>query len=363
MTMAASAISTPSKPTLSSIGITLENITRRFGGKAAVDDVSLNVNPGEMLSLLGPSGCGKTTTLRCVAGFEIPDAGRISIGDQDVTRVPAESRRVGMVFQNYALFPNLSVAGNVGFGLRVAGWSASKAESRIKELLEIVGLTGYERRSVLTLSGGQKQRVALARALAPEPRVLLLDEPLSALDAKIRAELRTELRRLQLDLGITTLLVTHDQEEAMSMSDRVVVMNHGRIEQLGTPRDLYATPATPFVAAFVGDMNFREAEPSADGSFRISDATVKLPQLEQRPGRLGVRPEAISLEPVGEGRTPGSPLRGTVELVTYLGADQQVLVRVGPDLWVARVPNDQVFSRGQTVSLTIPENAWLWMPK
>jgi putative spermidine/putrescine transport system ATP-binding protein len=345
------------------VGITLEKITRSYGGKAAVDDVSLVVKPGEMLSLLGPSGCGKTTTLRCVAGFEMPDSGRVMIGDLDVTRVPAERRRVGMVFQNYALFPNLSVAGNVGFGLRVAGWDASRMEARIKELLETVGMTGFEKRSVLTLSGGQKQRVALARALAPEPRVLLLDEPLSALDAKIRAELRTELRRLQLDLGITTLLVTHDQEEAMSMSDRVVVMNHGRIEQLGTPRDLYATPATPFVAAFVGDMNFRDAEPHADGSFRISDAMVKIPHLEARPGRLGVRPEAIVLEPAGEGRTQGSPLRGMVELVTYLGADQQVLVRVGPDMWVARVPNDQIFSRGQTVSLVIPENAWLWMPK
>jgi putative spermidine/putrescine transport system ATP-binding protein len=362
MTMASSAISVSTAST-SSIGITLEHITRSYGGKAAVDGISLNVQPGEMLSLLGPSGCGKTTTLRCVAGFEIPDSGRVVIGDQDVTRVPAERRRVGMVFQNYALFPNLSVAGNIGFGLRVAGWNASKSEARIKELLEVVGLTGFERRSVLTLSGGQKQRVALARALAPDPRVLLLDEPLSALDAKIRAELRTELRRLQLDLGITTLLVTHDQEEAMSMSDRVVVMNHGRIEQLGTPRDLYATPATPFVAAFVGDMNFRDAQPQADGSFRISEATVRIPHLEPKPGRLGVRPEAVALEPAGEGRTQGSPLRGTVELVTYLGADQQVLVRIGPDVWVARVPNDQVFSRGQTVSLVIPDHAWLWMPK
>ncbi len=362
MTMASSATSAI-KASDSSVSITLENITRQFGGKAAVDDISLHVKPGELLSLLGPSGCGKTTTLRCVAGFEMPDSGRVMIGDQDVTRVPAERRRVGMVFQNYALFPNLSVAGNIGFGLRVAGWNASKIETRIKELLEVVGLTGYERRSVLTLSGGQKQRVALARALAPDPRVLLLDEPLSALDAKIRAELRTELRRLQLDLGITTLLVTHDQEEAMSMSDRVVVMNHGRIEQLGTPRDLYATPATPFVAAFVGDMNFRDAQPQSDGSFKISDAILRIPHLEPKPGRLGVRPEAIALEPADEGRTQGSPLQGTVELVTYLGADQQVLIRIGPDVWVARVPNDQIFSRGQTVSLVIPENAWLWMPK
>ena len=346
-------------PTTSSVGIKLEGISRRFAGKAAVDNVSLEVKPGEMLSLLGPSGCGKTTTLRCVAGFEMPDEGRVLIGDTDVTRVPAERRRVGMVFQNYALFPNLSVVGNVGFGLRVAGWEAARAAARVKQLLEVVGLTGFERRNVQTLSGGQKQRVALARALAPEPRVLLLDEPLSALDAKIRAELRTELRRLQLDLGITTLLVTHDQEEAMSMSDRVVVMNHGRIEQLGTPRDLYATPATPFVATFIGEMNLRPAEPHADGSFKVSGQTVRPVSLETRPGRLGVRPEVIRLV---NPQASSDGLRGVVELVTYLGSDQQVLVRVGPDLWVARVPNDQVFTRGQQIILEIPADAWMLLP-
>ena len=194
-------------------------------------------------------------------------------------------------------------------------------------------------------------------ALAPEPRVLLLDEPLSALDAKIRAELRTELRRLQLDLGITTLLVTHDQEEAMSMSDRVVVMNKGKIEQLGSPRDLYATPATPFVASFVGTMNFLPAEALGSGKFRVSGAVLDLGHLENRSGRLGVRPEVIELS---EGS--GQALHGVVELVTYLGADQQVLVRVGPDLWEARIPNDQVFARGQTVSLEVLAQAWLWLP-
>ncbi len=341
----------------SSVGITLEGISRRYAGKAAVDDISLEIKPGEMLSLLGPSGCGKTTTLRCVAGFELPDNGRVMIGDQDVTRLPAEKRRVGMVFQNYALFPNLSVTGNIAFGLRVAKWDSSRTNARVKELLEVVGLTGFENRSVTTLSGGQKQRVALARALAPEPRVLLLDEPLSALDAKIRAELRTELRRLQLDLGITTLLVTHDQEEAMSMSDRVVVMNKGKIEQLGSPRDLYATPATPFVASFVGAMNFLPAEALGSGKFRISGIVLDLPHLENRSGRLGVRPEVITLS---EG--PSRALHGVVELVTYLGADQQVLMRVGPDLWEARIPNDQVFTRGQTVGLEVPAQAWLWLP-
>ena len=339
------------------VGIRLESITKRFHGKAAVDQVGLEVAPGELLSLLGPSGCGKTTTLRMVAGFELPDEGRVLIGEQDVTRVPAEARRVGMVFQNYALFPNLSVEGNVAFGLRVAGWDATRQRNRVSELLEVVGLTGFERRPIPTLSGGQKQRVALARALAPEPRVLLLDEPLSALDAKIRGELRTELRRLQLELGVTTLLVTHDQEEAMSMSDRVVVMNVGRIEQIGTPRDLYASPASPFVAHFVGEMNAHAAEPAGQGSFRVSGQVVHAPHLEQRPGRLGVRPERITIT-----SNLGSGLPGTVELVTYLGADQQVLVKVGSDLWVVRSSNTAVFTRGQPVGLEIAPDAWMWLP-
>lgn len=349
-TMTASTTQSSSQP----VGITCAALTKLYGGKAAVQDVNLEVQPGELLSLLGPSGCGKTTTLRMVAGFEIPDAGSIHIGAQDVTKVPAENRKVGMVFQNYALFPNLSVAGNVGFGLRVAGWDKRKLEARVGELLEIVGLVGYDKRNVTTLSGGQRQRVALARALAPNPRVLLLDEPLSALDAKIRVELRTELRRLQLTLGVTTLLVTHDQEEAMSMSDRVVVMNQGRIEQIGTPRDLYAAPATPFVASFVGEMNTVTLEPLGNGSFRVSGQSVALPNLKT--GRYGVRPEAIALEPNAERQ---GELRGVVELVTYLGADQQVILRVGNDTWIARVPNDLVFTRGQTVGLEIAAGAWL----
>ena len=348
-TMTATTAQSSSQP----VAITCVSLTKLYGGKPAVQDVHLEVQPGELLSLLGPSGCGKTTTLRMVAGFEIPDAGSIHIGALDVTRVAAENRKVGMVFQNYALFPNLSVAGNVGFGLRVAGWDKQKLEARVGELLEIVGLVGYDKRNVTTLSGGQRQRVALARALAPNPRVLLLDEPLSALDAKIRVELRTELRRLQLTLGVTTLLVTHDQEEAMSMSDRVVVMNQGRIEQIGTPRDLYATPATPFVASFVGEMNTVTLEPLGNGSFRVSGQTVTWANLEA--GRYGVRPEAITLEP----NSDRQGLRGVVELVTYLGADQQIILRVGNDTWIARVPNDLVFTRGQTVGLEIAVGAWL----
>jgi putative spermidine/putrescine transport system ATP-binding protein len=331
--------------------IKLENLSRRFGGKPAVDNVSITVQAGEMLALLGPSGCGKTTTLRCVAGFELPDEGKIYFGETDVTRIPAEKREVGMVFQNYALFPNLSVSGNIAFGLRVANWSREKTEARVQQLLSTVGLVGFERRAVQSLSGGQRQRVALARALAREPRVLLLDEPLSALDAKIRAELRTELRRLQLELGITTLLVTHDQEEAMSMADRVVVMNNGRIEQLGTPRELYTQPATPFVAAFVGEMNLLEVQVSGK-QCQILGQTVAL-TLPAGTTKLGVRPEHLLLE------TPNPQFSGEVELVTYLGATQQVLLRVAGQLLLARASSGQVFARGQKVSIEVPAESWL----
>ncbi len=338
-----------------SVPIKLENISRIFQGKPAVDNISLEVQPGELLALLGPSGCGKTTTLRCVAGFEIPDAGKVFIGDSDVTKLPAEAREVGMVFQNYALFPNLSVAGNIGFGLRVAKWSREKLEARVQELLKTVGLIGFDKRAVQSLSGGQRQRVALARALAREPRLLLLDEPLSALDAKIRIELRTELKRLQLELGITTLLVTHDQEEAMSMADRVVVMNNGKIEQLGAPRDLYMKPATPFVAAFVGEMNLLEVENVGNQQFKLLEQTLHLPSIASSTTKLGVRPENVRL------LEHQAQFSGTVELVTYLGATQQVLVNVSNQLWIARVPNTQIFTRGQTVGLEVAPEAWLGM--
>jgi putative spermidine/putrescine transport system ATP-binding protein len=334
-----------------SLPISLKSLSKHYAGKAAVDGVSLEVAPGELVSLLGPSGCGKTTTLRMVAGFEQPDSGQVFFGSQDMTQIPAEGRKVGMVFQNYALFPNLSVAGNIGFGLRVARWAADKAKARVAEMIELVGLGSFENRAVQNLSGGQRQRVALARALAPEPRLLLLDEPLSALDAKIRAGLRTELRRLQLTLGITTLMVTHDQEEAMSMSDRVVVMNQGKIEQIGSPRDLYTHPQTAFVATFIGSMNLVVPEALSAGRFRVSGQELALP-LNPNQHKLGVRPEQITVGNSGQ-------LKGTVELVTYLGAEQQVLIKVGPDLWTALVPNKQVLERGQEVWLQIPDGAWI----
>jgi len=338
---------------MQSTSIILKDLSKHFQGKLAVDTVSLEVGPGELVSLLGPSGCGKTTTLRMIAGFETPDGGQVLFGNQDMTRVPAENRKVGMVFQNYALFPNLSVSGNIGFGLRVARWPAEKARTRMQEMTELVGLGGFENRAVQTLSGGQRQRVALARALAPEPRLLLLDEPLSALDAKIRAGLRTELRRLQLTLGITTVLVTHDQEEAMSMSDRVVVMNQGRIEQIGSPRDLYTQPKTSFVATFIGSMNLVKPELVRAGNWKVSGQEISLPlDLDANVQKLGVRPERITLGANGQ-------LKGVVELVTYLGAEQQVLIKVGGDTWMALAPNHQLIQRGDQVSLNIPDSAWI----
>jgi putative spermidine/putrescine transport system ATP-binding protein len=239
--------------------LTLTDVQKRFGDFAAVQDFNLSASRGEFVSFLGPSGCGKTTTLRMIAGFEQPTAGTISIDGRDITRVPPNRRNVGMVFQSYALFPNMNVADNIGFGLKVRKRPADQIRKRVAELLEIVNLPDRGARYPYQLSGGQQQRVALARALAFEPQVLLLDEPLSALDAKIRVALRQEIRQIQRQLGITTVYVTHDQEEALSLSDRVVVMSEGRMEQVGTPFEIYNFPTTAFVASFVGTLNVLKA--------------------------------------------------------------------------------------------------------
>ena len=239
-----------------SADVELVGVTKRFGEVTAVDGVDLAVRPGEFLSLLGPSGCGKTTTLRLVAGFERPDAGEVRIGGRDVSSLPPYKREVNTVFQSYALFPHLSVGDNVAYGLKQRGVPRAERRRRTLELLELVRLGGYEKRKPRQLSGGQQQRVALARALVMRPRVLLLDEPLGALDLKVRKELQIELKRIQETVGITFVYVTHDQEEALAMSDRVAVMNAGRIEQLGSPEEVYDRPATPFVAGFIGETNF-----------------------------------------------------------------------------------------------------------
>ena len=233
----------------------LININKSFGTTVAVENFNLNIMQGEFVSFLGPSGCGKTTTLRMIAGFELPTSGQISLENRDLTYLPPNKRNVGMVFQSYALFPNMTVADNIGYGLKVTKKSRQEITARVDEMLGLIHLEDRRTHYPSQLSGGQQQRVALARALAIRPQVLLLDEPLSALDAKIRLELRHEIRRIQQQLGITTIYVTHDQEEALSLSDRVVVMSQGKVEQVGTPAQIYSFPATEFVAQFVGQIN------------------------------------------------------------------------------------------------------------
>jgi putative spermidine/putrescine transport system ATP-binding protein len=310
----------------------LTNVQKRFGTTVAVEDFNLAAEQGEFVSFLGPSGCGKTTTLRMIAGFEQPTAGLITINGRDVTYVAPNRRDVGMVFQSYALFPNMSVADNVGFGLRVRKKSKDQIRQRVAELLEIVNLPDKGGRYPYQLSGGQQQRVALARALAFEPQVLLLDEPLSALDAKIRVALRHEIRSIQRQLGITTVYVTHDQEEALSLSDRVVVMSDGRMEQVGTPFEIYNFPTTAFVASFVGTLNVLPGivVNAAAGDLTIKGQPVKLSGVGAFEGKLGrevtvaLRPEMVSL---GMGPGACNTLTGKVTDVSFLGSI--VRIRIG----------------------------------
>jgi putative spermidine/putrescine transport system ATP-binding protein len=298
----------------------IRNLDKSFGATRVVKDFNLSVEKGEFISLLGPSGCGKTTVLRMVAGFETPSSGAILIDGKDVVALRPNQRNIGMVFQSYALFPNLTVAQNVAFGLTVKGQSRSERDARVAEMLRLIGLESFGGRYPFQLSGGQQQRVALARALAIQPQVLLLDEPLSALDAKIRVSLRDEIRAIQRRLGITTIFVTHDQEEALSISDRVVVMNGGVAEQVGQPFEIYNRPATRFVAEFVGTLNLMEAEvvDPETGRLRIGAAEVALGR-RVAPGRVTVamRPEVVSL-----GRVAGRDvvLTGRIDDVHFLGS-------------------------------------------
>ena len=310
----------------------LTGIQKRFGEVAAVEDFNLAAQRGEFVSFLGPSGCGKTTTLRMIAGFEQPTAGTIVVDGTDITRRPPNRRNVGMVFQSYALFPNMSVADNIGFGLKVRKTPKDKIRKKVDELLGIINLPDKGGRYPYQLSGGQQQRVALARALAIEPQVLLLDEPLSALDAKIRIVLRKEIRSIQRQLGITTVYVTHDQEEALSLSDRVVVMSEGRIEQIGSPADIYNFPATSFVASFVGTLNLLGANVIDAAAARLSiegqEIRAAKPISDARSGAtvtVALRPESIEL---GEGGGTNR-LTGTVEDVSFLGSIVRTRVRVG----------------------------------
>jgi putative spermidine/putrescine transport system ATP-binding protein len=313
----------------------LQGLQKDFGTLRVVKDFNLNIEQGEFVSFLGPSGCGKTTVLRMVAGFEEPSAGSIRVGGKDVTRLKTSQRDMGMVFQAYALFPNMTVAQNIGFGLKVRGASSSDISARVAEMLKLIQLDQLAERYPYQLSGGQQQRVALARALAPQPKVLLLDEPLSALDAKVRVSLRDEIRVIQKRLGITTIFVTHDQEEALSISDRVIVMYQGKAEQVGTPFEIYNRPATKFVANFVGTLNVLEGTviDAASGKVKIDAGEVLLKgKLNgSKAGdkvSLALRPESISL-----GRQPGreATLGGEIAEVSFLGSVIRVRVGLGKD--------------------------------
>jgi putative spermidine/putrescine transport system ATP-binding protein len=307
----------------------IDRLSKRFGQTVAVHDVSLDIHDGEFVVLLGPSGCGKTTTLRMIAGFVTPSSGQVHLGEREITTAPSWRRNTGMVFQNYALFPHLTVAANVAFGLEVRGVAKDKITGRVAEALQMVRLSGLEERLPRQLSGGQQQRVALARAVVTRPDVLLLDEPLSNLDAKLREVVRVEIRELQRQLGITTVMVTHDQEEALIMADRMVVMSEGAVRQVGTQRALYEQPADRFVAGFVGRSNLLPGRIVAPGRFE-TEGGLTLACAGGVPGSavIAVRPERVVL---------GSPatsfdnrLPGTVEFVSYLGASIDVHVRVSP---------------------------------
>ena len=363
--------------------IRVEQISKRFvhrvkGALHAVRDVSLDVAPGEFVTLLGPSGCGKTTTLRIVAGFEAPDAGRVWIGGEDVTTVLANRRGIGFVFQNYALFPHLTVFDNVGYGLRIRRASRAEIRRRVGEVLGLVGLAGYERQLPHQLSGGEQQRVALARAIVIRPRVLLFDEPLSNLDAALRVRMRTEIRQLQQTLGLAAIYVTHDQEEAMAISDRIAVMSAGRIEQEGSAEELYRRPQSEFVARFIGRTNLLTARVVAVQPDRLEVAldaggpTLAVPKdaVSAAPGArvaVLVRPEVVELVAAGAGHgtDAGSGFAGTIRSRTFLGEKTEYVVRAGDATVQVTAYNDPGRGRlaiGDAVTLRVPGDAVLILP-
>jgi spermidine/putrescine transport system ATP-binding protein len=323
------------------IDVRLERVSKLFGTTAAVDDLSLDIEEGEFFSMLGPSGCGKTTTLRMIGGFEEPSSGTVYLGGRDVTDLPPYRRDVNTVFQSYALFPHLNVFENVAFGLRRKKVDKAEIGDRVREVMTLVDLTGFEVRKPAEMSGGQQQRVALARALVNRPKVLLLDEPLGALDLKLRKQMQLELKRIQQEVGITFIYVTHDQEEAMTMSNRFAVMRHGRIEQIGAPEEVYESPATEFVAGFLGASNLLNGElkDSANGltSIRIDSGEVVHARSDRIGGdvgptvRVGVRPEKITILPDDGNPSPNrNAITGLLRMSTYIGVNYQFKVD-GPD--------------------------------
>lgn len=346
--------------------LTLSNISKQFGETYAVQDFNLDVHKGEFVSFLGPSGCGKTTTLRMVAGFELPSTGSITLDGKDITNQPANQRNVGMVFQAYALFPNMTVAQNIGFGLRVRKASESAIKERVKEMVSLVNLEKHKDKYPFQLSGGQQQRVSLARALAISPEVLLLDEPLSALDAKIRVSLRAQIREIQKKLGITAIFVTHDQEEALSISDRIVVMYDGNVEQIGTPFEIYNFPQTSFVATFVGSLNTAVAEIVDPAQGLLNMDGVQLCSAAKMDGlqggdkvRIAIRPERFSFASEVK---KANIVDCVIENITFLGSVVRVHIRIGNSAFIMdtfNYPSLELPKIGATEKVTCSKEAVL----
>jgi spermidine/putrescine transport system ATP-binding protein len=335
--------------------LAIDGLSKHFGGQPALTAIALSVEQGEFIALLGPSGCGKTTLLRCIAGFLTPESGTIRLAGEDVTRLPPYRRPLNTVFQNYALFPHMSVAENVAYGPRRQGIAKDEAAKRAAEALELVGLSGFGERLPAQLSGGQQQRVALARAIVNRPQLLLLDEPLSALDLKLRKKVQSELKQIQHRLGIAFLFVTHDQEEAMTLADRIVLMKRGRIEQVGRGQDIYAQPASRFAADFIGDANLLAVDRRGDGSFSLLDGAINLPAADAPQGELtGVlRPEDIlvTTESVAERLS----LPAVLSEVVHAGSHASVALAVGGATLTARLAPSALagLSVGQPVFASI----------
>jgi spermidine/putrescine transport system ATP-binding protein len=361
------------------VDVRLERVTKRFGDIAAVDDLSLDIEEGEFFSMLGPSGCGKTTTLRMIGGFEDPTYGTVFLGGRDVTDLPPYKREVNTVFQSYALFPHLNVRENVAFGLRRKKVDRSEIGTRVTDVMKLVDLEGFEERKPPQMSGGQQQRVALARALVNHPKVLLLDEPLGALDLKLRKQMQLELKRIQQEVGITFIYVTHDQEEAMTMSNRLAVMRQGKIEQLGEPEDVYENPSTEFVAAFLGASNLLEGDvkdqTDGDATVLLSAGTsvmVPVDRIPQDAGtrvKVGVRPEKITISNEGTSVPEGlNSISGVLRMSTYIGVSHQYKVE-GPGgtmltVYIQNLGAEEAPRPGERVALSWkPEHTFAVVPQ
>jgi spermidine/putrescine transport system ATP-binding protein len=345
--------------------ITIEGVTKKFGSFTAVDDVSLEIEQGEFFSLLGPSGCGKTTTLRMLAGFEVPTEGRILLEGEPVEKVPPHKRNVNMVFQSYALFEHLDVEGNVAFGLKRKKTPKAEIQTRVAAALELVDLSSRAKSRAGELSGGQRQRVALARALVNQPRVLLLDEPLGALDLKLRRQMQIELKQIQREVGITFVYVTHDQEEALSMSDRIAVMSEGRVVQCGAPEEIYEHPTEEFVAGFIGISNLLQGKAEGKGLVKVGDTTLPVPDLPDDypsgdPVQIAVRPEKVAVDELGKDDYKIQPgmftVDGEIESMVYLGVGNQLTLKlasggrlVALEQATYRVQSDDQWQVGQQV--------------